>query len=376
VRACAAVQQLLLILRRKKDRKIKANPLRPHPDFSFNHSFIHSITRSFVMSAEYIRHELLRHESVRAGTFQKWPQRNVNFHKLVSAGFYYESNGDEVICFSCNVRISGWVKSTHAFLMHRSLSPNCSFLKGTDISINRIAVGSLPDPLAMPLVCASELRNIREGFPFITGSCNLERPPIKDVRYNNYLPANGSLKEINTYYKSPVKIPASEKPNSVICIESFFQMMMNRREIRLQTFKVNQWPLTTPNPEAMADSGFFYCLLNDHVQCAFCRCVIGGWSSESNPLEVHRKIFPHCPFIRQIQSIEDARILNEMRESTNSSAATSLINSFNCKICYDNEIAVRFSCKHAIACKSCSVRLIHCPVCRTAIKRRYDVILC
>jgi hypothetical protein len=259
--------------------------------------------------------------------------------------------------------------------MHRSLSPNCSFLKGTDISINRIAVGSSPDPLAVPLVCASELRNNQASFPFFVAWFNLERPPINNVSYNNHLSGNESLKEIEAYYKSPIKVPASEKPNSVICIESFFQMMMNRRDLRLQTFKVKKWPLTTPTPENMAGSGFFYCLLNDHVQCAFCRYVIGGWRQESDPLDVHRNIVPHCPFIRQIQSLRDARILKEMRESSDS-LATRQINSFNCKICYDNEISVRFSCKHVIACKDCSVKLIHCPVCRSPIKRRYDVILC
>ncbi len=59
------------------------------------------------MSVEYIRHELLRHESIRESTFEKWQNNKVNPRKLVSAGFYYDSNNDQVICFSCGIYFAG-----------------------------------------------------------------------------------------------------------------------------------------------------------------------------------------------------------------------------------------------------------------------------
>lgn len=324
------------------------------------------------MSAEYIRHELLRHHSVRASTFQSWNHGNIDYHRLVSAGFYYESHRDEIICFSCNIRIPGSVSSTHPFLMHRSQSPNCPFLKGIDLSINRLALGSSPTPLAVSLAPSREIRNLEENFDSVV-SCDLERPPTREIRRPHFS-GNGSLQEIEAYYKSPIKIPATDRPNSIISIESFFQMMKNRNR-RLESFRVNEWPLTAPHPEIMAEAGFFYCLLNDHVQCAFCRCVIGGWNRESDPFEVHREIFPQCQYIQQILS-SDVQIIaefeNKRHESRNS---ITLESSLVCKICFDNEVSVRFNCKHVVTCKDCSVRLIHCPICRSLIKRRYDVIL-
>jgi hypothetical protein len=333
------------------------------------------------MSVEYIRHEFLRHESVRESTFQNWPQNKIDFHDLVSAGFYYESNGDEVICFSCNVRISGWSGSSHAFLVHRSLSPNCSFLKGTDISINRLAIGNYPNPVAVPLISSSEMNSIVSSFDFVYGF-SLERPNLKEVK-NPF--GYGNLKEIDAYYTVPLKIPSSEKPNMSLCIESFFKMM-RIEELRLKTFEIRKWPHENPKPINLAKSGFFYCLLNDNAQCAFCRCVIGGWKSDSNPFEVHRNLFPSCQYINQsyinleeeevMTEIEIIEIIQGVKPNAGSINQNNNENRLLCKICFDKEISIRFNCKHCIACKECSSRVFHCPICRTSIKRRQDVILC
>jgi hypothetical protein len=328
------------------------------------------------MSVEYIRHEFLRHESVRESTFQNWPQNKINFHDLVSAGFYYESNGDEVICFSCNVRISGWSGSSHAFLVHRSLSPNCSFLKGTDISINRLAIGNYPNSVAVPLISSSEMNSIVSAFDFVYGF-TLERPNLKELK-NPF--RYGNLKEIDAFYTAPLKIPSSEKPNMSLCIESFFKMM-RIEELRLKTFEIRKWPHKNPKPINLAKSGFFYCLLNDNTQCAFCRCVIGGWKSDSNPFEVHRNLFPSCQYISQSyinleEVMPEIEIIEEVKPNAGSINKIDNENRLLCKICFDKEISIRFNCKHCITCKECSSRVFICPICRTSIRRRQAVILC
>ena len=64
------------------------------------------------MSVKYVRHE-----SVRVSSFKSWHFPNIDYDKLVAAGFYYDNNGDEVICFCCGVRISGWQNTNHAFMI-------------------------------------------------------------------------------------------------------------------------------------------------------------------------------------------------------------------------------------------------------------------
>lgn len=331
------------------------------------------------MSAEFIRHELLRHESIRESSFQNWTSSDVNYHKLVNAGFYYESNGDEVICFSCGIRISGWTSSSHAYLMHRSFSPACPFLAGKDISINRLPAGNYPSAVAFPLIPSSVLSIQNTSLDIERFS--LKQPPFKEVK-KQYSHGNPNLKEIEAYFKMPIKIPASNKPNLIINIDDFFIMMKNE-ETRLETFKIRPWPLKFPTPEALSKSGFFYCLVNDSTQCAYCRCIIGGWKLDSSPKEVHKNLFPHCSFIKQLEQLNslfeaadgnEVEIIGEVLIQDNK--LDEIKNRLLCKICFDNEISVRFSCKHMISCKNCSIPLNHCPICRAVIRRKYDVIIC
>lgn len=51
--------------------------------------------------------------------------------KLANAGFYYRGQGDEVVCYSCRVRHSGWRSSDDPFAVHRRISPHCSHLAKT-----------------------------------------------------------------------------------------------------------------------------------------------------------------------------------------------------------------------------------------------------
>jgi len=111
-------------------------------------------------SSLYVRHELLRHNCVRKSTFKNWPNKNKsNYNELVAAGFYYSQHGDEVICFSCNIRISGWEAYSQPYFLHRALSPYCNFLKGYDLSINQLPLNGKLCAVSLPtLVPSSEFQ--------------------------------------------------------------------------------------------------------------------------------------------------------------------------------------------------------------------------
>lgn len=65
--------------------------------------------------------------------------------------------------------------------------------------------------------------------------------------------------------------------------------------VRRQTF--TNWPLLFIDPGQLAQAGFFYLQKHDHVQCAFCRGVVGYWDPADRPLDEHRKHFPTCRFV-------------------------------------------------------------------------------
>jgi hypothetical protein len=48
--------------------------------------------------------------------------------KLASAGFYYNGNGDEVVCFNCGMKHRNWRNRDSPLEIHKQMSPNCSFV--------------------------------------------------------------------------------------------------------------------------------------------------------------------------------------------------------------------------------------------------------
>lgn len=65
---------------------------------------------------------------------------------------------------------------------------------------------------------------------------------------------------------------------------------------RRQTFV--DWKVTFIDREKLARAGFFYLKTKDHVQCAFCRGIVGYWDDGDDPEKEHKKHFPTCPFVQ------------------------------------------------------------------------------
>jgi hypothetical protein len=49
--------------------------------------------------------------------------------------------------------------------------------------------------------------------------------------------------------------------------------------------------------DKLIGAGFQYCGPDDKVQCLFCRGRLYHWRSGNNPMKLHRKHYPHCPFV-------------------------------------------------------------------------------
>ncbi|KAK7107240.1 baculoviral IAP repeat-containing protein 3-like [Littorina saxatilis] len=52
--------------------------------------------------------------------------------KLADAGFYFRGQGDEMTCYSCRVRHSGWTREDNPMDVHRRLSPSCQHVREKD----------------------------------------------------------------------------------------------------------------------------------------------------------------------------------------------------------------------------------------------------
>ncbi|KAH3810550.1 baculoviral IAP repeat-containing protein 2-like [Dreissena polymorpha] len=71
----------------------------------------------------------MRHELLRLCTFRTYPTHGKpSCLRLAKAGFYYASQGDEVICYCCAKRISNWNERDDPLRAHGLVSPSCPFL--------------------------------------------------------------------------------------------------------------------------------------------------------------------------------------------------------------------------------------------------------
>ena len=81
----------------------------------------------------------MSHELLRLCSLHRFPStpQGPSLLRLAQAGFFcFGNNADEVECFSCGVRRSGWQAGEDPFLVHRHLSPNCRFITSTQNSGN------------------------------------------------------------------------------------------------------------------------------------------------------------------------------------------------------------------------------------------------
>lgn len=75
------------------------------------------------------KHDTMAMEFLRLCSMHDYPSKQgPSLLRLAEAGFYYEGNGDELICFSCGVRNRNWSNGDSPREIHQRLSPGCKFL--------------------------------------------------------------------------------------------------------------------------------------------------------------------------------------------------------------------------------------------------------
>lgn len=105
-------------------------PIRKIPQFVFQTFPLFPKDYSFVEDG-YKKQTLdsLKIEAVRLATFSIFPSSACAYAtKLASAGFYYNGNGDEVVCFNCGMMHRNWRHRDSPLEIHKQMSPNCSFV--------------------------------------------------------------------------------------------------------------------------------------------------------------------------------------------------------------------------------------------------------
>ena len=71
--------------------------------------------------------------TARINTFKNWPEALAAIQTILAVnGFFYSGESDNVVCWVCGVKISGWWTQIHKFwpfALHILNSPNCDLLQ-------------------------------------------------------------------------------------------------------------------------------------------------------------------------------------------------------------------------------------------------------
>lgn len=204
----------------------------PVPSIDITIALVHSQAQEIlerIATGETVgAHESMKYEILRVCTFRHYPGEGKPFRILLaSAGLYYASEGDEVVCYCCGLRRSGWREVDKPLQIHKQLKPSCDFLvRNHDFNV------AIPD---LPAENAAKFRILDE----IGDSSNAVATENLQQRRKTGYPDSAENLHYRVYTPPP-KHPQYAEPS-----------------VRLESFK--NWPTNIPQTaQIMAECGYYY----------------------------------------------------------------------------------------------------------------------
>ena len=238
---------------------------------------------------KFLSYDSLRYEKERRETFIEWPLPWLFADDLAADGFYYLRTHDHCACVFCRGIVGAWEVGDTPRGEHKRHFPHCPFIRGQP-------VGNVP---------MSHSR-ILDKLPLDGEECPVPQPR------NETTTVPGGKRHLPGSYG---ECKGHEKKNMNLIDVGLRQYTGPKRkdyitkESRRKSFK--RWPeRVVQKPEDMADAGFFYCGLSDHVRCFHCGNGLHNWECEDDPWYEHARWYPECNFVlfsKRQQFIDEVR---------------------------------------------------------------------
>jgi hypothetical protein len=194
-------------------------------------------------------------QKLRKLTFSHWLSGTTpSIAQMIEAGFVSCDNRDRVICIYCNLICQQWVHTDDPCEVHKTLSPDCPYVKAKLIRRS-----------------ASSICIINEGSAKIT-------------------PING------------IVLTAAHNP---------FYAEIPKRHASFAT-----WP--NENLSSIDDlvrAGFFYTGRANTVTCFYCNGSLKNYGPKDNPMIAHARYFPHCVYAEQLCGHQKFRKIQKFHQA-------------------------------------------------------------
>lgn len=256
----------------------------------------------------FFGYDSLRYESERLETFINWPIKSISPFDLAENGFFYLRRGDYCACIFCGGYIGVWEIDddddvvVNVAAEHARYFPNCPFIKaGEEIKEEEVVVvGNIPMEHCVLL-------------HYLTESVDFYSSPPPRLDYNDYQKIIDNKDDLKSWRViGLIGISIKRAMTQSLFLRMAGNNNLNRLSGRIKTFNNNKPKLKTPFIRQLAEAGFYYTGLADHVTCFSCHLNFRNWESEDYPLKEHAIASPTCPFIRMRLSL---KMINRYRES-------------------------------------------------------------
>ena len=199
----------------------------PIPSLDLTVAIVHSQAQKILerlARGEHVgAHESMKYEILRVCTYRNYPGEGKPFRiQMAGAGWYFASDGDEVVCYCCGLRKSGWQETDNPMKVHELLRPTCDFLvKRSEVNI--------------PVPELSEVQAARFNI-FGSTTTDTENSSRQGEGANNYDAESSSPQN---------RLPPPKHPQYA------------ELSVRLETFR--KWPTNIPQTaQIMAECGYYY----------------------------------------------------------------------------------------------------------------------
>ncbi|XP_035215076.1 putative inhibitor of apoptosis isoform X2 [Stegodyphus dumicola] len=222
------------------------------------------ITKSVIQlsqSKNDFDYEKMKSLSERLKTFiGKWPLTYIDMRQVAHAGFFYLGCEDRVQCPYCKGIVSNWEVGDDPLDEHLKHFPGCGYLSNFKSGMQSCFHNSSED------VCGNMKRNNTSE----SVKCRLLDESQQHI----------NLQKLGVHLH---KGPTHPQQASL--------------SARLRSFV--SWPSNVPvSKEDLAEAGFFYIGISDHVKCFHCNGGLCNWEIGDDPWVEHARWFCNCDFLR------------------------------------------------------------------------------
>lgn len=269
-------------------------------------------------------------ERERLKTFESWPSDAiVEKGKIAKAGFYYLGDGFNVKCHFCSLIISDWKYGDKVMLIHKTLSPECAFVKDhfdcDNVPLQE--VGSHPEYRILSNRLQSlngslnDVKLAKSGFfrnsdgQIICAYCGFvfeymgnENPDVFHFEFSPHCPY---LTRINP--NSPLNNIVNLRTDCVDLDTDYGLAVNDLEQLGVLKHRMAVYPKYSTYgrrcksfPEdcyqMLAEAGFFYDSdMKDKIICYHCGGTLANWNKCEDPWIPHARYYPNCDFLRLVK---------------------------------------------------------------------------